>query len=75
MWEQITYDIKCPRYDCEHFKKDASENPCLGCTCKYKWVEGVNRAFRYKPTGMPERHKEEIGNGKHNKVDSADGKA
>lgn len=30
MWEQITYDIKCPRYDCEHFKKDASENPCLG---------------------------------------------
>lgn len=74
MWEQITYDIKCPRRDCAYAKTDAGEYPCSGCTCNRK-AEGKNRAFRYKPTGMPERHKEEIGNGKHNKVDSADGKA
>lgn len=54
MWERTTYSIKCPRSDCEHFQTDARENPCLGCTCN-QWVEGVNRAFRYKPTGMPER--------------------
>lgn len=74
MWEQITYDIKCPRRDCAYAKTDAGEYPCSGCTCNQK-AEGTSRAFRYKPTGMPERHKEEIGNGKHNKVDSADGKA
>ena len=54
MWKKPTYNVKCPRSDCEHFKTDARENPCLGCTCN-QWVEGVNRAFRYKPTGMPER--------------------
>lgn len=74
MWEQITYDIKCPRRDCAYAKTDAGEYPCAGCTCNRK-AETAIRAFRYKPTGMPERHKEEIGNGKHNKVDSADGKA
>ena len=74
MWEQITYDIKCPRRDCAYAKTDAGEFPCSGCTCNRK-AEGKSRAFRYKPTGMPERHKEEIGNGEHNKVDSADGKA
>ena len=73
MWKKPTYNVKCPRSDCEHFQTDAREDPCLGCTCN-QFVEGANRAFRYKATGMPER-KDEIGNGKHNKVDSADGKA
>lgn len=54
MWEQITYDIKCPRRDCAYAKTDAWEYPCSGCTCNSK-AEGTSRAFRYKPTGMPER--------------------
>ena len=29
MWEQITYDIKCPRRDCAYAKTDAGEFPTL----------------------------------------------
>lgn len=65
MWEQITYDIKCPRRDCAYAKTDAGEHPCAGCTCNRK-AEGTNRAFRYKPTGMPERkEKKDEASGRH----------
>ncbi len=54
MWTRTAYDVKCPRSDCEHFKTDARQNPCLGCTCN-QWVgDTKNKTFRYVPTRMPE---------------------
>lgn len=54
MWTNPTYNVKCPRSDCLHFKTAAGDFPCGGCTCN-NMAEGLVRQFRYEPKQGKER--------------------